>query len=405
MNSLFIITISFLLFTIFWQPLISQNYEPGYVITLDGDSMRGSVLYKDHRFNRKNCKFRAEGESIDFSPGNIRAYGVDGVASFRSVERELRGNMEWVFAEYMLMGEPALLFYGSTYFVEKDNKVELLVSGSEIVTVDGKKLEKTSDEYKRQLLNLLNDCSDISGMVVQTEYNDKSLKKLFNAYYKCKGKSFAYQEDQRSGIIVNPGVSIRAGRITTSFERFIGSTYYFEQNDISWDQFLSPSFFIRISYPKINANLAIRVGIAWSSFTYTNSDVNDRAGIDLLYEMETKTSLIEVPINFVYSFRRLGGERLYPYVFAGGSMLIPVQFDGERKTTTPAGSVLSRNSFRKRTSFFAARAGLGADMRISKSLTTFVEFFYESSDDYAMSDDSQVLMYLKSLNASLGVYF
>ena len=398
--------IVFLILLIPIKPLLSQNFKPGYIISKEGKRLEGFILYKDHRFNRQNCKFRESvtGKIKDYAPDALHGYGVNGIASFRSVERAVKIGKDWIFAEYLLEAKTSLLFYGSTFFIEQGNKIERLISGTETVNVDGRTLEKDADMYKRQLLELLSDCRDISGLVVQTKYNDKSLTKLLKAYYNCSGGSYTDLSGQHAGLQLSPGFAIRMARITTTFERVIGSTYYFEQNEVSWDQFLSPSFFIRISYPKIDASLALRLGIAYSGFSYSNSDVNDRAGIDLTYEMETKTSLVEIPANLVYSFSRLGGNGFSPYIFLGGSMNIPIKFEGERKTTSSSGTVLSRNSFRERGSFFSARAGLGLDIHISDSFTGFLEFFYDSSAVYAIPEDSQVVMYLKSLNLSLGIF-
>lgn len=54
------------------------SYQPGYVVTLAGDTVRGQVQEVSARRNSVLCRFRpvADGPTTDYTPASLRAYGM-----------------------------------------------------------------------------------------------------------------------------------------------------------------------------------------------------------------------------------------------------------------------------------------------------------------------------------------
>ena len=397
--------IIFLCSFLFTYSLFAQGYLPGFVINQQGDSLRGYILFKDHSFNRKNCKYKAtqEAKVQNFSADMIQSYGVDGKALFKSYKR--RGKSELVFLEYLLYGSPSLLHFGSTYFLESEGAMEELISKTDTVIINGKTYLKDSDTYKQQLLQQFQGCNEISSMVSETELSPKSLMKLFTVYYECTKSNYTNLNSKGNNLRIRLGAAMRVGRISSFSKRFAGSTYYFDGADPKWSYILSPNILIHLSYPRLNSNLAVRTGLAFSKYTYSNAEVNDRAGPELFYEMDIESSFLEIPFYLIYNFTKSGSQVFVPYVFVGGSMNAMINLTGDRKTSTLSGDLLSSNTFEGQSTFFSARAGLGGSFRISNSISVFGEIFGDSSNGYAIPDDNDVMLYLKSINLTIGAFF
>lgn len=368
--------------------------------------MRGFVLFKDHQFNRQKCSFKPakDAKTQEFLPSDIAAYGIDGTAAFLSASNA-SGSLGNIFLEYILQGSPSLLYYGSSYFVESEGEISELLYSVENVQKDGKVFEKKDESFKRQLLDYFKACPDLSAAVLSSRFDSKSLYKLFLSYYECR--NIPYQSYIAKGNLVQLkwGAGIKAQRNTLYAKRFAGSTYYFEQSDPVWKPFFSPFLAIHLSYPRLNRRLSLRTGLAFHRFTYTNTEVNDRAGVDLLYEMELQTSHIEIPFVVMYNLNKSSESTFIPYIFAGGGMNFMLNLESERTTTTLTDIRLSRNVLSGRDTYFIGRAGLGATIVLSKGLRLFSEIFVENSSGFAIPDDNDVVINRKALGLSLGTYF
>lgn len=397
--------VSFLLLSIISSTLFAQSYQAGFVITETGDSLRGYVLFKDHTYNRQNCRFKTtqEGPVLEFLASEIEAYGIDGIASFRSASRSSDPSQK-VFLEYILRGAPSLLYYGSTYFIESGNQVEELIYKIETLKKGEKVYQKEVETFKSQLLDYFTSCPDLSAAVLSSRYDSKSLTKLFSSYHECAGTSSESFISEGNLIQIKWGAGVKAQRNTLNAKRLAGSTFYFETSDAKWDPFFSPFFAVHLSYPRINGRLALRSGIAFHRYSYSNSEVNDRAGVDLFYEMDISTSQIELPLEVIYNLGKTH-NKLAPYVFVGTGMNFLLTLTGDRKTSTLNDLPLSRNEFSGRGSSFMLRGGFGATLTMGNSLSLFTELFAENSNGFIVPDDNDVIINRKALGLSIGVYF
>lgn len=62
-----------------------SNFHKGYIVNLAGDTVRGSVDFKEWYSNPKQIKFKAAGADITarYSPATIKAFGINGYDQYR----------------------------------------------------------------------------------------------------------------------------------------------------------------------------------------------------------------------------------------------------------------------------------------------------------------------------------
>lgn len=68
------------LFTILsFQTIAQRNFKPGYIVSLSGDTTKGSVDYKEWNQNPRDITFKTSDQaaSQQYSPDNIKGFGVD----------------------------------------------------------------------------------------------------------------------------------------------------------------------------------------------------------------------------------------------------------------------------------------------------------------------------------------
>jgi hypothetical protein len=79
----------FLFSLILLAPLFSSaqnNYKPGYVVTLNGDTVKGYINYREWDKNPKNISFKKDltATAEEFTPENTGAFGITGFEYFKS---------------------------------------------------------------------------------------------------------------------------------------------------------------------------------------------------------------------------------------------------------------------------------------------------------------------------------
>ena len=83
------------------------NPLPGFILTLEGDTVRGTIDYRSDSHNASVCKFQKAGETTfhDYHPEDITCYRIDdNGAYYVSIVLPLQGKDQRLFALYLLQG-------------------------------------------------------------------------------------------------------------------------------------------------------------------------------------------------------------------------------------------------------------------------------------------------------------
>lgn len=162
------------------------NPQPGYIITNENDTIRGTVNYLSDLRNMHGCHFRADGAE-DFQiykPGEIRGYRLMNNGIFYVTRTFMVGNKEeTIFAEYLLQGGVSLYYVRDThmqyyYWVDEDGKVARLA-------YDGKKVVDDNTYRRKRIMEvsqMLGKSADAQKRLWKTNFSSKDLVDLTREY-------------------------------------------------------------------------------------------------------------------------------------------------------------------------------------------------------------------------------
>jgi hypothetical protein len=214
-----------LLFMASMVPVTAQrDFRPGYIILNEGDTLKGLILYNAlHAWTQCTFKKGQDASSVDYSPGDLRAYRFDDGRYFISREIPADKGQALVFLEYLLKGKASLYYFrdGSDhYYIEKEagKLVELTEQEKILTDASGNEFIKPA-QYEGKLRSLMSDCPEIYPSISQTSLNHSSLIKLGKSYHEkvCPGEACVVFERTRKPLHVRFGV---AGGISYNNLRF-----------------------------------------------------------------------------------------------------------------------------------------------------------------------------------------
>jgi len=156
-----------------------ENYIDGYVIKIDGDTLKGYVDYRDWQINPDNISFKKElsDQKLNYTPIDIQGFGVDGEkyesaiaqteispSSINNITKDTELNIviDTSFLRTIIQGEKSLYykktnFGNDQFYVKMDGKFELLTYKRYLVSRDGKDIAAENRKYLGQLSYYLSD--------------------------------------------------------------------------------------------------------------------------------------------------------------------------------------------------------------------------------------------------------
>ncbi|MCB2218787.1 MAG: PorT family protein [Bacteroidetes bacterium] len=206
-TSLILIIVFFVAHTV----VIGQdNFLPGYVVNMEGDTLQGDIHFADWDKNPKVIRFRntSNSEVYNFTANNIKSFGVSDVV-YRSaiVEIEIspirlqeldhdptyKFRKDTVFLKMLVTGEKELAIFieamGKTQLYTREGSgYQLLLFKEYLKEVDGLNQKAENSKYKGQLILYLSDCQSITDIVKDAQYTENSIARVFQHYADCTGE-------------------------------------------------------------------------------------------------------------------------------------------------------------------------------------------------------------------------
>jgi len=181
-----------------------ENYVPGYITDLNGDTIKGLINYKNWNKNPDIIYFKKEttDPGTSYNPLNIRCFSVLDEMYISAVvdietspvltaklkpDPELHFAKDTTFLQTMIDGQKSIYYLkdrtGKSHFYIRDSTFQLLIFKRYFKVVNGKNGVAENRNFLGQLTNYLSDCPDIRKKIVKTEYDKISLEKLFVSCY------------------------------------------------------------------------------------------------------------------------------------------------------------------------------------------------------------------------------
>lgn len=224
---------------------------PGYIITLNNDTLHGFIDYKNWEKNPKHIKFRDSELGADklYTPKSILEFSTSNEiyksaiveterSDYKTNELTLSPNLyivvDTVFLRALIIGEKSLYYFKDergkdNFYIEQNSNYELLVYKRYLKEERGKKFIVSNNKYIGQLILYLQNCMEINELLSETSYDLKSLVKAFNYYYDCTNAKMDFREQENK---VKLNFSVIAGATLTSlkFRGEDGGPYLTEVN-------------------------------------------------------------------------------------------------------------------------------------------------------------------------------
>ena len=279
-----------------------QNYLPGYIVTLELDTIKGFIDYRDWKENPNKIRFKEldTQESTQYLPKEIFSFGVSQVL-FKSAnvitegspntldkidfDSEFKlGAPQTVFLQAIIRGTKNLFFYKDQngkehFYINHEEDFELLKFKKYFIRNDGKKVLAQNNSFRLQLQRSLQDCPELNSKLKVIAYSLDKLTKIFLDYYQCAGLEleYVYKREKPS---LKTGIVGGLSRSHLSFPgkeyHYMANTDYPASNDIS----LGVSF--EVIFPKNQGKWSLYNEMLYTGFNFQgryddvrSSDIQD----------------------------------------------------------------------------------------------------------------------------------
>lgn len=363
-----------------------KNYTPGKIITLQGDTLNGSINNARWFTSPKVVEFKtADGKEVLYTASEINGFVIDGSLAYLSYAvnydssrinpDELPGSSapafkkDQLFLRLIVKSNLSLLVWQEPgrehLFLQKNGQVEELILHR--YKTGGQVLENRY--YLQQLKNYLGDCSSLT-INPNAPYTEDYIKKLVIKYNTCKnssGQTFAKEKT-----LVRPGIVLISAydQYQPSFDGGIG---------------YGAGAFMNFNFPNKNYSTSLYTEVAYRKTA-------DQLGktTDEVYKVQS------IQWSTVFLFRPLA--KLKGLMTDGGISLSGGLPDEYRRTSR-------QNISGEQTQIFTSILG---DVNYMATENLMISILFESGDSISMqdSDFGNVSMNRStSLRLSLGWQF
>ncbi|MCK4663801.1 MAG: hypothetical protein KAT68_13095 [Bacteroidales bacterium] len=169
-----------------------KNFNDGYILITENDTLYGQIDNKNYYLNSLYCDFKINNsDSIKkYYPNEIYGYRFNNGKYYISKNIIIEGKDSILFLEYLINGELDLFFLQDNgrinhYYASKDGlPLKELSYSKEIINIDGKLFEKESKKYVGILNYLTNDCPEVENDIKKINApNHKKLIKFSENYH------------------------------------------------------------------------------------------------------------------------------------------------------------------------------------------------------------------------------
>lgn len=297
------------------------NYQTGYIITHDNDTIEGLIHYGNWDKNPEVIAFRKHetAQLQKFRPSEVLGFSVhdehyisasvDSEYSNRKTESlddnpNLELKRDSAFLLYIIKGEKSLLSFKNSYgnenyYIPGKDGYDLLVykrymqSSTETLS----QLSVVENEtFKGQIILYLKDSEDIRGVAYKCRYTKQSLQGVFKNYYKTTDKTYQKELSKEKSKIE---LGVLAGISSTRLLFSSGVEYDF---GLSQDVVLGGSF--EFYLPRKLNRLSINNELMYTQFSYQEH-----------YEETVGFQVATADVKLGYSYLKLNNMFRYRYPF------------------------------------------------------------------------------------------
>ncbi len=295
--------------------LAQKDFLPGYLLTLDMDTLFGQIDLQTIPKMCRTCIFRTDKntEPVIYSPGEIIGYRFIGGRYFVSRTIEIEGDTQLVFFEFLVDGISDLYYFETQqkdyYFLEKDTTGPILLSYEEINIISeyGDEKVRIVERYKGVLKYTFRDDPDIFPEIDNINFNHKSLIDITTRYH--------------TDICPDETCLVFAKSTTDRF--FIGPKVGYRYSVLGYSTSSSHAKSVNLEFGVQFRILPLKISQRWNTLInlmygrneflgdFPNTITDSRESI---YRIHLKYNMIRIPLSMEYSFAQ---KNIRPVVLLG----------------------------------------------------------------------------------------
>ena len=172
-----------------------KNFQPGFIVPLSGDTLRGEVDSRGGQRMATLCLFRTAADPTQrrYSPTELKAYGFATGAHYESCPLPTApGTPAALFLQVLAQGKATLYTYTdeearTRYFFRKDRSgaVTELVQTQQNVPRGGVLVQEQAYPFRQVLSQAFAECFAVQPMLSKAELVDSKLVAIFDRYNTC----------------------------------------------------------------------------------------------------------------------------------------------------------------------------------------------------------------------------
>lgn len=193
------------------------NFVSGYILTSEGDSLRGYIDYRNWLRNPKHVVFKLDldAHAMTYTPSSIRGFGMAAehyIAATVEIEtspislQRLRESSDFdiqidsVFLVLLSAGQKSLYYlktssYQDQFYIQGEKGNYQLLYYKKYLS-EGRKNVLERNVYRDQLKAYLKECPTIHSVIDRARYSLGDLQRIFGQYSACKGEKVSFQNQQ-----------------------------------------------------------------------------------------------------------------------------------------------------------------------------------------------------------------
>ena len=381
--------------------IAQSNFQDGYYITWEDDTIHGLINNKGGAGNSLACTFKQDksAKQLRFSAEDIKAYRFSDGQFYISKVIDIKDVKSQAFVEFLVDGISNLYFYRDRdnyfYLIENQNGDILELYKEEVAHVEGQsQIDHDTYRHIRMLKLAFSDCMEIQPQLEQAKLTHKSLIKITRDYhnYVCDDQEcIVYEKDLGPPkIYFAPVIGM-----TSSSLRFDREFY----SRFEYDRSLDFSFGIQMNavLTRLNERISLQLDLLYQRTEFYGTYNN-------YYELYIKSGLFQSSILAKYNFPT---GKIRPTVGLGllGNFLLDTKAHAivDNVVGEPAREQDTEDIYMGQ-NHIGVVAQIGLNYRIFTSREAFTNFRYIISQGAAKGTDGPVKTIITSINFSVGMY-
>ena len=330
-----------------------KNIVPGYIITLDSDTVSAQVDYRIWNQNPKEVTFIIDDKEVVYQGYEIQGFGVEDLffkgaivetnISSRDPNKlestsDLNIRIDTTFLQAVVTGPKSLYmstnrFNIQNFYIESNGTLTLLTYKKYILNYEVNEVNNGNDRvavnqrYIGQLTVLLGDCKNIDKHLQSVKYTESSLQSVFLNYYECSG----FDHPQITRTVRWKGNFGIIGGVTRTPVNY-KNTYDRSLIDANFKNSINPTYGLTFNFFKENSPVTISTNLLFTSFT--NEGKSESKNGIFVTSHTIKYGISQVHLSILPKYNVIKFNNSQAFLTAGVSWAITVGHVNEKSSTT-----------------------------------------------------------------------